>query len=53
MVPGNGQINGIASATEIPISFMIWLSWEFHSWMILFGSLLDQFVGSLALANVL
>jgi hypothetical protein len=49
----NGQINGFARATEIPISFVIWFSWKFRSWMVLFGSLLDQFVSSLARANVL
>ena len=49
----NGQINGFARATEFPISFMIWFSWKFRSWMVLFGSLLDQFVCSFARANVL
>jgi hypothetical protein len=50
---GNGQINGFARATEIPISFVIWFSWKFRSWMVLFGSLLDQFVSSSARADVL
>jgi hypothetical protein len=49
----NGQINGFARATDIPISFVIWFSWQFRSWMVLFGSLLDQFVSSFARANVL
>ncbi len=47
------QINGFARATEIPISFVIWFSWKFRIWMVLYGSLLDQFVSSLARANVL
>ena len=49
----NGQINGFARAIEIPISFVIWFSLKFRSWMILFGSLLDQFVSSFGRANVL
>ncbi len=48
-----GQINGFARATEIPISFVFCFSWKFRSWMVLFGSLIDEFVSSLARANVL
>ncbi len=52
-VASNGQINGFARATEISISFVIWFSWKFRSWMVLFGSLLNRFVRSFARAYVL
>jgi hypothetical protein len=39
----NGQIDGFARVTEIPIFFAIWFSWKFYG-IVLFGSLLDQFV---------
>jgi hypothetical protein len=35
-----------------PISFVIWFSWNFWSWMVLFAPLLDQFVSSFARANL-
>ncbi len=44
------HVNGFARATEIPISFVIWFSWKFRSWMVLFGSLLYQSVDSFARA---
>jgi hypothetical protein len=51
--PGNGQINGFTRATEIRISFVVWFSWKFRSWMVLFGSLLDPFVSSFSRATML
>ncbi len=50
---GNGQINGYSSATEILISFVIWFSWRFRSWMVLCNLVLDQFGSSFARYNVL
>ena len=44
---GNGQINGFALATEIPISFVIWFSWKCQSWMVLLVLLSDENVSSL------
>ncbi len=52
-INGNGQIKGFARATKLPICFVIWFSWKFRDWMVLFGSLLDQFVNRFARANVL
>ncbi len=52
-VSGNGQINGFARATEFPIAFVIWFSWKFWSWMVLFVSLLGQIASRFARADVL
>ncbi len=49
----NDQINGFTCATEIPISFVLWFSWKFRSWMVLFGSLLNQVLSSFTSAYVL
>ncbi len=55
----SGQINGFLVARaaeiepEIPIYFVVWCSWKFWSWILLFCSLLYQFVGSFFCAFVL
>ena len=50
---GFGQKLAFARATVILCSLVIWFSRKFRSWMVLFKSLLDQFVSRFDRANKL